>query len=361
MRRMHFLLGAIKRFGVAALLIGLLPPLVSGAYAKDAAGAVSFQWSSSPALILPRSDAAHDIYAVKDPTVVKAGGKFHVFMTTAGANGWHMATVSFTDWAKAKDAPVFYLDQSGIGPGYRAAPQVFYFAPQKLWYMIFQGGDPMYSTTKDIDDPKSWSAPKPFFASVPDVIRNGGGGWLDFWNICDQDVCYLFNTDDNGHLYRSRTALKDFPHGYDKTELVLSDTKDRLFEASMTYKIAGMNRYITMVEAMGADGRYFRIWQSDRLDGVWHPLNGPAENLFAGKVNVRFDGAPWAVGVSHGELLRQGNDQTMTLDACTPMQFLYQGLPPGNDGLAYIRLPYRLGLLTATEQPQLAECKTGTR
>lgn len=354
MHRMDQALRYMRRIASVAFLVTLAHPLVVAAGAADPAG---FSWTSSPALILPKSDSDHEIYAVKDPTVVSAGGAFHVFMTVAGASGWHMAYTRFTDWAKAKDAPVFYLDRSGIGPGYRAAPQVFYFAPQKLWYMVFQGGDPMYSTTANIDEPKSWSAPQPFFASVPDVIRNGGGGWLDFWNICDQKTCYLFNTDDNGHLYRSQTALKDFPHGFGKTVMVLSDSKEKLFEASMTYKIAGANRYVTMVEAMGPSGRYFRIWQSDRLDGAWQPLADTVEHPFAGTANVRFDGAPWAIGVSHGELLRDGNDQSMTIDACKPLQFLYQGLPPGHDGLDYIRLPYRLGLLTATTQPTLATCK----
>ncbi|MGO4752859.1 glycoside hydrolase, partial [Streptomyces sp. 2MCAF27] len=43
----------------------------------------SFQWSSSGQLITPKPDASHNVVAVKDPSVVYANGKWHVFMTTA--------------------------------------------------------------------------------------------------------------------------------------------------------------------------------------------------------------------------------------------------------------------------------------
>jgi len=40
------------------------------------------------------------------------------------------------------------------------APQVFYFEPHKLWYLIYQTKDfnrqPIYSTTATIDKPESW-------------------------------------------------------------------------------------------------------------------------------------------------------------------------------------------------------------
>jgi hypothetical protein len=86
------------------------------------------------------------------------------------------------------DARLFILDRSPIGPGYRAAPQVFYFAAKKLWYLICQGGAPLYSTTSNIAD----------------------------------------------------------------------------------------NQYLTLIEAMGPKGRYFRGWTADRLDGAWQPIAGAA-------------------------------------------------------------------------------------
>ena len=71
-------------------------------------------------------------------------------------------------------APIIPLDKSPIGPGYRAAPEVFYFAPQKLWYLIFQGGDPFYSTTANIGDP--------IIVRGTEVQLENGNGWTA-WNI----------------------------------------------------------------------------------------------------------------------------------------------------------------------------------
>src|SRR5690348_10590663 len=182
-----------------------------------------FEWKSSGPLIKPPVDA-RQIHGVKDPSIVYYDNRFHVFMTTATSTGWGIAYASFANWDEAPNAPLFMLDQSPIGPGYRAAPQVFYFAPQKLWYLIYQGGDPLYSTTNDIGDPASWTAPKPLFPIVPDIVKHPqGNGWLDFWVICDEKKCYLFNTDDHGRLLRSETDLGQFPNGFHNTVAVMSE------------------------------------------------------------------------------------------------------------------------------------------
>jgi Glycosyl hydrolase family 62 len=282
-------------------------------------------------------------------------------MTTAAPDGWHMAYTRFADWSEAPNAPIVSLKPSGIGPGYRAAPQVFYFEPQKLWYMVYQSGPPMYSTTADINDPTSWSAPKPFFSETPAIIKatTGQDAWLDFWVICDAAVCHLFNTDDHGALFRSQTPIGRFPEGFADTQEVMAGPRDDLFEASMHYKIAGTGQYLTVIEAIGPQGRYFRSWVSDRLDGEWRPLADTVSDPFAGADNVTFDGRAWSQGVSHGELIRSGYDQTLTIDPCKPLQFLYQGLEAHEPDTDYINLPYRLGLLTAdSTNPVSRLCRT---
>jgi endo-1,4-beta-xylanase len=103
-----------------------------------------------------------------------------------------------------------------------------------------------------------------------------------------------------------------------------------------------------MVEAIGPKGRYFRSWTSDRLDGRWTPLADSLASPFAGSNNVDYRGARWTLDISHGELIRAGNDQTLTIDPCKPLRFLYQGVDPRADTSDYLNLPYRLGLLTAT-------------
>jgi endo-1,4-beta-xylanase len=314
------------------------------------AQALAFEWKSSEPLITPAADAKQ-IHGVKDPTIVYHDKRYHVFMTTAAKNGWGMAYASFASWDEAPTAPLFMLDRSPIGPGYRAAPQVFYFAPQKLWYLIYQGGDPLYSTTSNIADPMSWTAPQPFYAAVPASVKNADGhaGWLDFWIICDDRKCHLFFTGDNGRFYRGETTMARFPQGFSEPVVVMDEKREDVFEASNTYKIAGTDRYLTLIEAMAPTGRYFRAWTADRLDGHWQPIPGARMNMFAGAENVKFNGRTWSEGVSHGEMVRAGIDQSLAIDPCKPLQFLYQGLDmEKGKHYEYIELPYRLGVITAT-------------
>ncbi|WP_338763291.1 non-reducing end alpha-L-arabinofuranosidase family hydrolase [Massilia sp. METH4] len=338
------------RFRIMTVLPFLL--FSAGAGAADKAvpeRAASFKWMSSAPLIAPGADQA-GLYGLKDPSIVRVDGRYHVFMTTAGEKGWGVAYTSFKNWADAGTSPVFPLERSAMGPGYRAAPQVYYFAPQQLWYLVYQGGDPLYSTTRTLGDPSSWSVPKPFFNTAPAIVRQrtGHAEWLDFWNICDEKKCYLFFTDDQGKFFRSETAIADFPHGFSDPVLVMkADKRDDMFEASNTYKVAGADAYITLIEAMGPKGRYFRAWKSRALDGEWTPLTGDKMNVFASADNVTYRGQAWSEGVSHGELIRSSNDQTLTIDPCKPLEFLYQGLLAGSNEKDYLKLPYRLAVITA--------------
>jgi endo-1,4-beta-xylanase len=310
----------------------------------------SFHWRSSGALISPKADASHPIVSVKDPTVVRYKGQWLVYATTANTSGnWSLEYSTFRDWSHAGAASQYFLDQTAIGPGYRAAPQLFYFAPQKLWYLVYQTGNASYSTTTDPTKPETWSAPKNFYSSMPEIIEQniGNGFWVDMWVICDEVNCYLFSSDDNGHLYRSQTTVADFPNGFDNSTVIALQDPNRfsLFEASNVYRIKGTNSYLLLVEAIGTDGRrYFRSWTSSRLDGAWTPLADTENNPFARASNVTFKETPWTQDISHGEMIRDGYDQTLTIDP-HHLQYLYQGMDPAASG-EYSQLPWRLGLLT---------------
>jgi endo-1,4-beta-xylanase len=80
-------------------------------------------------------------------------------------------------------------------------------------------------------------------------------------------------------------------------------------------------------------------------------LAASLDNAFAGALNVGFDGPFISDGVSHGELVRDNYDQTPAVDFRKPVQFLYQALAPETGEKNYLKLPYRLALLTATKQP----------
>ncbi|MFC3996017.1 non-reducing end alpha-L-arabinofuranosidase family hydrolase [Nocardiopsis sediminis] len=335
----------------SALLFTLLSTALAPADASAQELPTEFQWSSSGPLIAPQPDAAHDIVSVKDPTVVHHDGAWHVFATTANTDGaWHLTYLTFTDWDQAGSARQHHLDTTPIGPGYRAAPQVFYFAPQQMWYLVYQTGPPSYSTNTDISDPDGWTAPRTFIDEVPPIVEeNGDGFWLDFWVTCDTATCHLFASDDNGHLYRAETSAGSFPDGFAgaETEIALEDGKYDLFEASNVYKVAGSDTYLLIVEAIGASGRrYFRSWTSTALDGQWTPLAATEGAPFAGAANVDFPAGRWTEDISHGELIRSGTDQAMEIDPCG-LRYLYQGMDPSSGG-DYSQLPWRLGLLTQT-------------
>ena len=321
---------------------------------RSAAGAAAlpsrYSWSSSGRLIAPKPDATHNIAGIKDPTVVQYNGKYHVFASVASSSGYSLVYLNFSDWSQAGSATHHYLDRTAIGTGYRAAPQVFYYAPQRLWYLVYQTGNASYSTNPDISNPNGWSAPRNFYSSMPDIIRRniGGGNWVDMWVICDSANCYLFSSDDNGHLYRSQTTVGQFPNGFTNTVIAAQDSnKYALFEASNVYKVQGSNQYLLLVEAIGSDGRrYFRSWTASSLAGSWSPLAASESNPFARASNVTFPAGAWSRDISHGEMIRAGYDQTLTIPACK-LQYLYQGKDP-NAGGDYNSLPWRLGLLTQT-------------
>jgi hypothetical protein len=315
----------------------------------DSALPSSFTWSSSGVLAGPKPDASHPAVAVKDFSVIRHDGQWQVYATTASRNGWGLVHFAFDDWSQAASAPHTYLDRSGIGSGYRAAPQIFYFAPQDLWYLVYQTGPPTYSTSRDPSDPTSWSAPRRFIENEPAVVtqNKGDGQWIDFWTICDASRCYLFFSDDNGHTYRADTSLANFPNGFGNTQIIMTDTKNNLFEAVNVYKVDGAQEYLMVVEAIGSTGRrYFRSWTSSSLTGSWSPLAATESDPFAGRANVTFPGGAWTQDISHGELVRQSNDQTLTISPCD-LQYVYQGQDPSASG-DYLLLPWRMGLLTQT-------------
>lgn len=330
------------------------------------------RWKSTGVLVAPQNDPTHFLYSVKDPTIFRYQDKWHVYATAfmvsgpeaaelqnAGANqpaqgqqrggrgGWSMVYLSFADWKDAPNARLFYMDTvPGFG-GYKCAPEVFYFAPHKKWYFVFQTQPPAYCTSETPDDPKSWSAPQPFFAQGTPLPRLP----IDYHCIGDGEHMYLFFTGDDGNFYRSRTPYAEFPEGFSNPVIAMRGTRATVFEASFTYRIKGTEKYLTCVEALSPT-RFYRAYIADRLDGEWHPVAGldTFDQPFAGSSNMTFEKGvePWTGQVSHGEMVRDSNDERMVLDP-ENLLFLYQGISNADNRGDYGRLPYRLGLLRAVQ------------
>ncbi len=325
------------------LAAATLPLALACNHTRDSARCdlpTSFEWTSSEPLLLPPEGSA----SIKDPSVVFFDGKWHVYATRFDTNldQYNMVYLNFADWASAGDAPKTLADTNRNLAGYKCAPQIFYFTGDETWYLVYQTQPPAYSTSKDPSDISSWSASKRFMA-MPSIIENSSTGGIDYWVICDDTDCYMFFSADNGVLYRAKTSRAQFPDGFGDTVIVMEESRNNLFEACNVYRIKGSNQYLLLVEAIGSQGRWFRSWTADRLDGEWTALADTPSNPFASQANV--EGASWSTdGISHGEMLRDGYDERMVIDTCN-MKYLFQGRTQA--GSSYDLNEYSLGLLEA--------------
>lgn len=283
-------------------------------------------WYSDGRCFLKGPSGAFDGVAVKDPSIVTSGGKYHLFYTGKDASSWRMGYASATTIAGLKTATHTYLSSLN-GGGYFCAPQVFNFHSKGIWYMIYQSGlSATYSTNSDINNPGGWAAGKQLF--------NEGG--VDYWCISDGTNVYCFWGPNNGSgvIKRKSTTVANFPGGWGATTTVCSST----FEAPHVYKNNADGKYYMMVEDVT---RHFELWSATSLGGTFTKVN---ENWADASRLTQYN-ETWTSQVSHGEILRvDGCGETMQVANIDQCQILIQGMPSGSYG-DYGLWPYSLGLI----------------
>jgi len=289
------------------------------------------QWySGSRFFYKSRVANAFDEIAVKDPSVVYTGGRYHLFYTGVTNRGWwQMGYASAETLDGLAGSSHIFLNT--LKENYFCAPQVFYFQPHKMWYLIYQDGcfGAAYATTKTIDDPDSWKGPVDL--GIP---RPKG---YDFWIICDKRYAYIYYTPDGNTrtIIWRRTRLKNFPSGWGPPAIAISGP----FEAVSVYKSLADSMYYLLPENF-ENPKYYELWAATNPGGPWSKIS----DKWISRENLVKKGENWINNVSHGEIIRAGINQKLEIKDINRVDFLVHGAVD-IDFSDFAQIPWDLGII----------------
>jgi endo-1,4-beta-xylanase len=356
------------RFFVALSLLGLA---TSQPHASEM---VNYEkWIVSPPILAPSSAQSFDNVAVKDPSIVFADGKYHLFYTSkrSVSSGkevkydlglGYVCAPTLEELSKSKRHDLSKILDADI-----IAPQVFYFEPQQRWYMIAHKRNPgkkpnllpIYLTNPNIDNVNEWSAPKTLKTGKTD-----DSFWIDFWIICDGDNAHLFYADQRGSILRMTCPIDSFPHGFaaETTAVTLRGEDDVAswiaFEAEHVYHVKNPDTYLMIVEGGyykeskkrygDARKRFMLGLVADDLAGPWKRIEKDANDFFAhaSRLFTEDGGRSTYSQVSHPELIRSDCNQKLEIESFN-IQMLFQSFDASAtpDDYNYNELPWELSVM----------------
>lgn len=332
------------------------------------------KWTVSKPVFTKGSPNDFDNVAVKDPSIVYYNGKYHLFYTAKSSKQAEGGLKYDIDTGYVCAAKLEGLNSAkrynfrDIVGEIVIAPQVFYFSPQKLWYIVGHtkvSGKPnlapIYMTNTDIENVYGWSKPK--------ILKTGKSNkefWIDFWVICDDDNAHFFYANQKASVLRMQCPIESFPEGLADAKgqiaLTLKGEDDKgkweMFEAEHVYHVKNPDKYLIILECGyyepkknwygDARKRFMTAMVADRLEGPWSRLENDDNEFFA-NADALFneDGSKSAyTQVSHLELIRSGYDQKLEIDDLN-IEILFQSFDGSDtpDDYNYNELPWELAVM----------------
>ncbi len=293
-------------------------------------------WEINEPVFLPGESGSFDEIAVKDPTIIFFENYWHLFYTARNRYEYTTGYVSAKELEKFQLAERYELTQIRGKTRYGCAPQVFYFEPEKKWYLIFQNGDanyqPAFSTTKTISKPNSWSNPKSL------LIKDNSEKWIDFWIIADEKKVFLFYTKAHNEVIVRSTDIINFPYKWSSEKKIF----EGVHEAIHVYKVKDKDEFHLIYELNNEGIRSFGMAVAENLDGPWKK---ETDKYACGEqLHFKKNTYQWTEMVSHGEVLRSGYNQFMEYepDNCS---WIIQGIMKQELLSKYEFLPWKLGII----------------
>ncbi len=281
-------------------------------------------------------DTFHET-AIKDPSIVYFENSWHIFYTARGKGRYSIGYSSSPSLSQFANAERHQLKLSVDVSRIDCAPQIFYFTPHKLWYLIFQTTEanyqPAFSTNSSLANPNNWTKSQNL------VQKDTSEKWIDFWVICDDTHAYLFYTQEHNEVFVRTTKLENFPSQWGDAIKVFSG----VHEAVHVYSVPAENRFI-MVYEISTDGvRSFGLATAAHLTGPWKDTGhefASGSMLIPGHVrNI------WTEMVSHGEAIRSGYNEKFEVESENG-EWIIQGMMKHDMNKEYAELPWKIGLIS---------------